>query len=110
MRIVNYNEFIKQPKGTIYCEYEPCVFGKMNIFIESINDGSDFYYQEINHAIPSADSSTFTEDCKLMEEGMEITADYYCLERDGLFEYDRKFLIYSKEDIKDLINKLKTLL
>ena len=45
-----------------------------------------------------------------MEDGLEVPPDFDILQRDGMYDYDRKFLIYSKEDVQAVINKLKSLL
>ena len=105
MKIVNLNEFRKQPIGTIFCKYEPCWFGNMNI-LTSVWD-VDFTYQELNHPIPSDNSNDFLQQCEKMEQGIELSADYNNSERDGLYEKEMKYLIYSKQDVQDLITYLK---
>ena len=46
----------------------------------------------------------------VLEDGKEVDLDFDTTERDGMFDYDRKFAIYSQKDIQDMINKLQSIL
>ena len=100
MRIVNYNEFVKTPKGTLYSEYAPCIFGEVRIKHDVIihnGEVSDWYYQDLtnNPDWDYAETYDIMATCKIMENGVEVPPDFDIIERDGMFNYDRKFLIYS---------------
>lgn len=112
MKIVNYKDFIKLPSGTIYSEYSPQIFGPLYIKKDTINEGNDWVLTRIQESFKlKPDKWTdFNEACTLMETGTELKADYITQERDGMFDYDRKFLVYNKEDVADFIAHLKTLL
>ena len=115
MKIITYDEFIKTPKGTLYSEYEPCIFGEVKIkhdVIEHKGEIIDWYYQELtnNPDWDYAEPYDISSICKKMEDGVDVPPDFDIIERDGMFDYDRKFLIYSKEDIQMLINKLSSLI
>ena len=115
MKIITYDEFVKLPEGTLYSEYEPCIFGEVKIKYRSITHNGeviDWYYQELTNN-PNWDYAPDKNDivsvCTEMENGKEIPPDFDIIERDGMFDTDRKFLIYSKNDVKDLITKLQEL-
>lgn len=115
MKIVDYNTFVKTPKGTLYSTYEPCIFGEIRIKHEVIEDDGfiiDWWYQELvnNPDWDYAEQYDISSICKVMEDGLEVPPDFDILQRDGMHDYDRKFLIYSKEDVQAVINKLKSLL
>lgn len=117
MKIVDYNTFINLPKGVLYSYYTPVYTNGLMIKDESLmfeNGGSDWYYYDLLDN-PSQDSSgqwlQYVDVMMKMDEGGEsIPAEFNCLERDGLYDYDRKFLIYEQDDIKNLISKLNSLL
>ena len=108
MIIVNYDTFVQMPIGTVYCEYSDVVFGDLYIKGETINNGKDWFYRELV-GNPEFNSDIYTEACVPMKEGKHINPDYDISQRDGMFDYDRQFVVYSKEDIISLINTLKEL-
>jgi hypothetical protein len=110
MKIVDYKTFISLPAGILYCETEPCVFGELQVKQETINDGRDWFLSRLKDSfIEDGDYKQFDEYYQDLEKGIIKRMDYFTQERDGMFDYNRKFLIYDKEDINDLINFLKSL-
>ena len=107
MRIVEYDTFVKLPKGTMYCETEPCVFGEIQIKHETINEGKDWFYSSLQSNISYEDHFIDSYDKCIREE---VDLDFDIIQRDGMFDYDRKFAIYSQKDIQDMINKLQSIL
>jgi hypothetical protein len=117
MKIVDYNTFTNMPKGTIYSVYEPCYFSNPKIKHDVIShekDGfiNDWFYQELinNPDWDEAPEYGIESVCKELENGKSIKPDFNCITRDAMFDYDRKFLIYEKEDIQLFIDKLQSLL
>lgn len=117
MKIVDYNTFTNMPKGTIYSEYKPCIFEGIHIkhdVISHENDGfiNDWFYQELvnNPDWDCAEEYNIQSVCEFMEDGNSANPDFDTMQRDGMFDYDRKFLVYEKQDIELLIEKLKILL
>lgn len=108
MRIVDYDTFVKLPIGTLYCETEPCVFGEIKIKDETINDEKDWFLQSFQNNIEYENG--LNESYNKLLEGKEVDLDFDTTERDGMFDYDRKFAIYSQKDIQDMINKLQSIL
>jgi hypothetical protein len=116
MRIVDYKTFTNMPNGVIYQEYEPCIFGDIKVRHDVLihdDDGlvNDWYYSEL-FGSPDLDhtkSWSIMEACEVMENGKSIPIDVDITSRDGIFAYERKFLIYEKSDIELIVNKLSEL-
>lgn len=104
MKIVDYDTFIKMPAGTLYAEYTPYVFGETLIKQNTINGGKDWLYLELV-GNPDVDSEWHIG-CEAMEEGEELPPDT-SLCRDGMFDYSRRFLVYSRDDVENMILTLK---
>ena len=113
MKIINYDTFVKLGKNIMYSFYEPTYTSGLMIKEDTLNGGNDwFYYDLLDNPDQDYDGEflQYPDVIEKMENGESIKADFSCLERDGMFDYDRKFLIYEKEDIQEMINKLKSLL
>jgi hypothetical protein len=106
MRIVNREEFLKLPNGTLFSKYSPCVMGELMIKEDSLTN--DFIYQDINDAIDCTGSDDFFD--KLMdsqENGTELAMDFDCCGRDGCFDEDQLFSVWSNDDRLALIKRLE---
>lgn len=109
MKIINLAEFRAMPEGTVFCKYEPCNFGELQIKGETWE--SDFISASLTGVIESDGSSDMFD--KLLQyektkESFPLDIEYYG--RDGLFEENQLFAVYEKKDIAQLVNKLMTLL
>ena len=104
MRLVNFREFLTLPPGTLFSKYEPFVFGPLCIKEASIPN--DFFYQCL------VDSIQFTRELTdaflQLEEGMDIPVDMDSLERDGCFDEDQLFVVWSHTDVDQLIKRLQS--
>ena len=107
MRIVNYQEFINLPQGTLYRETEPQIFGELQIKQETINEGHDWYLTRLDYFQTEL---SFSDGYEFLEAGNSLPLDLNSSERDGMFDYERKFLIYEKEDVKALMEYLTELI
>ena len=87
MKILNFEEFIKMPEGTIFSEYEPCIVGGLWRKGENLpeHDGiiSDFWKTPI-----------LAECCN--GNHPEVTD---CQERWATYDYDEQFAVYEDEDL-----------
>ena len=105
MKIVNRDAFLKLPNGTLFSKYTPCIFGELMIKEDSLSN--DFIYQEIIDAIDSNSSEEIydkLEDSQI--NGTEIAMDFHCCGRDGCFEDDQLFAVWSNDDRLALIYRL----
>lgn len=120
MRIVSREEFLQLPKGTVYAEYEPCIFGNLSIKIFgnlSIKDDTvfsisnqpiDFYCLKIANSIESSGSEEFFERVEAMENNRKsFPVDLDSVGRDGLFETNQLYVVWEKEDVQSLITVLQ---
>lgn len=104
MKIVDYDTFIKMPAGTLYAEYTPCIFGETFIKQDNVSGRDrDWFYSEL---VSNPDNDDWVDACEAMEKGEELPPET-AWSRDGMFDYDRKFLVYSRHDVETMIETLK---
>jgi len=98
MKIVSKQEFYKLPSGTLYSDYNPCIFDGLKIKGDTIGDGSpiDYFYQDL---IGNVEATSDPRDIAFM-------LDFCCEERDGLYDNNATYAIYAKEEILALANKI----
>jgi hypothetical protein len=110
MKIVNRDEFLKLPAGTVFAKYSPSVFGELMIKGASLfhdGTGNDFLYQPIVDAIECEDSDEFIQKCDAAENGESVRFDFDCLGRDGFFDYDELYAVWERVDVEQLIDRLQ---
>lgn len=108
MRIVNRQEFLAMPEGTLYSDYEPQVFSGLKIKGEKW--GNDFIYQDLIVNVDCLSSGHLVDILVSAEQNREsFSLDFDCGCRDGLYEKDALFAIYEPEDVIGLINRLNML-
>jgi hypothetical protein len=106
MKIVNREEFLKLPSGTLFSKYQPCYFD--DITIKGDTWTNDFLIQNIADGIESEGSDDFFVKLTDAEKnGTELKMDFDCYGRDGMFDEERLFAVWSKDDVKALIKKLQ---
>jgi len=106
MRIINRQEFLNQPAGTVFTKYEPCIFGDLLIKGESLPN--DFCYQQIADAIDCNDSGEFSYKLFTSQKtGEGVPMDFDCQGRDGCFKDNQLFAIFERADVEKLISRLK---
>lgn len=109
MRIVDRKTFLTLPAGTVFAKYEPIIIGELRIKGETV--GQDFLEQALHDAWCVGDEDTLAwQDrwLKMAETGEESPRlDLDCQSRDGLFDEDQLFVIYSAQDVRDIIARLR---
>lgn len=106
MKIVDRKTFMEIPENTLFAKWEPCWFGELMIKGETI--GNDFIMQDIASAVKCNDSGEFAELCDHSAQyGVSLAMDFYCEERDGCFDEDQMFAVYERDDVLQLIERLK---
>lgn len=110
MRIVNKQEFYKLPNGTLYSEYEPCIFTGLKIKNDTIFNGNepiDFFYEDLIGNVEANSSGDFIDILdKCEKDKNEFNLDFECSERDGLYEDDALYAVYNTDEIIALSNKV----
>lgn len=109
MKIVDRKTFLALPAGTLFAKYTPCLFGSLEIKGESLTN--DFFAQELSAPIKCAGDYEFSDILYRAEaDGCEVELDFCNEYRDGLYEKDQLFAVYSKEDVCLLISRLEATL
>ena len=113
MKIVNKIEFYTLPEGTLYSDYEPCIFTSLKVkksTLYSENKPIDFIYESLIGNIDAESSNHFVNMLYDAEEKKtSLPLDFECEERDGLYEDSQLFAIYEKQDLENFIQKLQSL-
>jgi hypothetical protein len=108
MKIVDCKTFLALPPGTVYAKYAPSYFEGLCIKGDTLPNGNDWFYQQIVDSIRASDSGEWGA---LLDEsettGRELVMDFNFEGRDGCFEDDQLFAVWSKEDVAQLIERLK---
>lgn len=104
MEIVNRQQFLALPPGTIYSKYEPCVFEGWKIKGDSLPN--DFFYQCLD---PGFDvGAPLHETLFAIEAGLPSPPmDFNCENRDGLFHEEQLFAVLSVADAEALIARMQ---
>ena len=109
MKIINLTEFRAMPEGTVFCKYQPCCFGELEIKGETWEH--DFICASLTGVIESEGSDDMMNKLDQYEkskESFKLDLEYYG--RDGLYEDNQLYAIYEKSDIQQLVNKLTELI
>ena len=97
MKIVTAKEFLLLPKGTVFAKYDPCILDEIHIKQDSIGE-TDFYYISFSCIDPD-------DFFKMEEEKVTVPMDVSIL-RDGLFDMKQLYLVFSTQDVRNIIDVL----
>lgn len=100
MIILDRKAFLALPAGVVFQTYEPCVFGEMQI--KGDTWGEDFLVLPMDGMPRCHDTGSFQSACEAMEHGIDIQMDLDSWGRDGYFEEDEKYAVWSREDMAAL--------
>lgn len=116
MRIVSRQEFLSMPSGTVFMKFPAQPkddsskdFGYDGVIaIKEDTVGEDFVVQDLFPLFEGVnDSSEWADIILSMLEGEKSPPlDYECTGRDGLFDIDQLFLVWEREDLNRLIDRL----
>ncbi len=116
MRIINRQEFLGLPDGTLYSEYQEGCFHGLKIKAGSVysvfpdmedDDPIDFYYQNLVGSVAGESSEAIESTLDNAEEsGADFSLDFNCIHRDGSFDRDMMYAIYSPEDVACLVVRI----
>lgn len=109
MRIVNRKEFLSLPAQTVFVKYKPMYFGGLAIKVNDDSFGNaDFVVQDLDMPVKSVSSEDWEKKVESAVSGQEVEMDFFDnAMRDGLFDQDQLFAVLSKEDITQLVERLK---
>ncbi|NMZ78420.1 hypothetical protein [Pseudomonas mandelii] len=106
MKIVNLDQFLAMPSGTVFAKYKPASFEEVLIKDVCNLESRDFMYQSLIEM-----DSTGTEDEEnilddALRNGSSFDLDLDCPGRDGMFEEGQLFAVYERQDVEQLIARL----
>jgi hypothetical protein len=107
MRIVNFNEFLTLPSGTVYMKFRPHVFDEICMKGRSMKD--DFNYLNLTNEIECEVSMESIDKLEraCRDSSFSFGLDFDCFGRDGLYDTNQLFAVYEKRDLEGLINRLQ---
>ena len=108
MRIINLEEFLKLPKGTVFMYYRSQVLSEPFVKDDNTRHVRDFYCSSLTDEIDAGSSDERMKKLFLMEEDSSISVaiDFNCVGRDASYNDDQMFAVYEKSDMLGLICKL----
>jgi hypothetical protein len=107
MKIVNLQQFLALPGETLFCKYQPCAFGELEIKVENSGE-RDFLTQDIAGAIAFNDSGEYVDKLEAArEQGTSLPMDFDFPGRDGMFDDEQLFAVYERADVEALIERLQ---
>lgn len=123
MRIVNRQQFMELPSGTIYRKFTtPYAFQEIEVKFDSytLPNGkyidpstgqcSDFVCMGLAEVEWDETSQMFERLDEMMEQGASYPLDLDCAGRDGCFEPEAMFLVFERDDVIKLRDFLTELL
>jgi len=108
MKLLNRKDFLALDGEWLFSKYEPFVFGDLTIKIENFGD-NDFITQQIVDAVACTGTEDFIDKLNNAETN-DINMDFYNEGRDGCLDKDQLFAVWSKDDVKALIDRLQKVL
>ena len=106
MRIIGLKEFLAMPAGTVFAKYKPQVFDGLCIKGESIIEASDFFYQTLWEVEASNSKELYEKIDAAENRGVDVPIDVQCGQRDGLFQYDQLFAVFSAGEVRRIAESL----
>lgn len=106
MKIINKKQFLDLPEGVLYSEYKPCYFTGLFRKLETLNDilgkPNDFLYINLIAEIDEGSEEYFDVLFKAQETQEHIKLDFECVSRDGMYDDEQMYAVYSSDDILNL--------
>lgn len=103
MRIVDRATFLSLPAGTVYAKWHPLEFGELCIKCGTCESGNDGVYQSLD----MLEGDSPLDSLMSLDAGNELAADLEFTDRDGLYDADQRFAVWSPEDVQALILRLE---
>ena len=106
MRIINRKEFLSLPEGTVFSEFEPHFFD--GLFIKGETVGDDDYLEEtLVGNVASTGSGNYSDIVsRAVENGQEFSLEFGATSRNGMYDDEQLYAVYSQDDVKQLVERL----
>ena len=107
MRIVTRKQLLEMKEGTIFSDYQPCIFGPLMVFGGKLCD-FDFLEMSLTESVLANSSEQYDWILhKAAETGESFELDFDNYGRDGMFEASQLYAIWESKDLDGLIEVLK---
>ena len=106
MRIVRLEEFLSLPPGTVFAKYRPQMFDELCVKGDSHHESRDFVYRSLWEPLASNSGELCDVLTAAEERKAEVEIDTDCWQRDGLFEYDQLFAVFSGDEVVKIADSL----
>lgn len=104
MLVVDRDKFLKLPAGTFYCSGEKWDFGAIKIKYDNVGE-NDYQYLDISWIEGRSSDECYDLLEKMIREGISVPVQKG-ISRDGCFDDRELFLVYEKEDLEFLKDKI----
>ena len=110
MRLITKKEMLSFDYEVVFSYHSSECYGPTDLNILTQSLSRDFIYQPLIDTIKCNSSDEYADLHSIAEQdsSFELTQDYDCCSRDGLFEDDSKYYVLSKKDLGNLIRRLTT--
>lgn len=107
MKIIDRQALLAMPIGTMFSKYVPCVRGEVRLKGATVNDGADFWYQNVAEAAMCDDTTHFFEsldgDCG---NSVYVHLDTEYVRCEGDPEDGQQFAVWEVPDVRNLVTRL----
>lgn len=116
MKIVNRQQFLDLPSGTLFREYEPCFFGQLSVKGETLRgrlqDGTctdDFSVMHLDSVDAKGEHESIQALYDAAEKGTSFNFDYDGWMRNGwdLESNGKMYAVYEQGDVRRLVEVLQ---
>lgn len=105
MRIMNRDEFLAIEGEVLFSRYYDGSFGDLEIKGGTFGK-IDFTCQTLATSLQAVGDGFFDEISRGEKTGGDMPMDFDCLGRDGLYDQNQKFAVWSADDVQALIARL----
>jgi hypothetical protein len=114
MRILKYDDFLKEPNGTVYMDYRPCVFGQLAIKTSGPEFTGDFYVMSLEGNLGdkgATESNGGSEEqfalIDRVEDGEALPLFFDTAGREGMYDHTALYAVLDPDDVDRLIAVLQ---
>jgi hypothetical protein len=109
MKVVNRDQFMAMPAGTLYQKYRPMIADDLEIKGDNCGE-TDFFLQNVCGVMAlkcNASDQLMERFDEMVKDGASYPVDLDSQGRDGCFDADQLFLVWERADVEALIARLR---
>jgi hypothetical protein len=113
MKLLNREEFLKLPEGTLYAKYYQDLFGDICVKDASIGaeeEIGDFYTMPLINISDDVFDNDHSDASDSFVKTMQCDLDFDCYGRDGFFDKDQLFAVFEAKELSEITKILQTVL